>query len=141
MMAVDLTRAGTRCPRCSTHAAVPRRPRDELAWDDRAPGVNHQMALALEAAIPLWLDVLAAMDEDERDRHIWWWAKTAIDPICTRGDNLMYGRSKTKAERAQVAQDFNYLASALAALAYSPGGVTFAGRHWCTTPPEVTDAR
>lgn len=30
------------------------------------------------------------------------------------------------------ADTFNHLARGLAALAYQPGGVTFAGRHWCT---------
>lgn len=124
---VDLTRAGTRCPRCGAPAAVPGRP-GQPAWDDGARGARPLLAITLEVAVPMWLDVLAAMSPAERDRHIVWWTQTAIEPVCFKGDTLQYGGGK----KGEVAEGFNYLASALAALAYAPGGVTFAGRHWCT---------
>jgi hypothetical protein len=88
---------------------------------------DHRLIDTLDLAVPMWLELLAALDEAERDRHIWWWAKTAIQPVCERGDVLMYGGGK----KGQAAEVFNYLASGLAALAYCPGGVNFAGSHYC----------
>ena len=142
------------CPRCGgiLRADWPDTPNGHPM---RLTGQQHLLIDTLELAVPMWMDLLADMDDTEpapnhwyftpgqteRARHIWWWAKTAIDPICTKGDNLQYGvRGKpkpTRADRAEIAETFNYLASALAALAYGPGGVSFAGRHWCTTTEEA----
>lgn len=36
---------------------------------------------------------------------------------------------------------FNFLAKGLACLAYQPGGVTFAGQHWCANHQECIDAQ
>ena len=46
--------------------------------------------------------------------------------IAEHGDSLMFGGKKGAAANA-----FNALAEGLAVAAYQPGGVTFAGRHWC----------
>ncbi|WP_433460721.1 hypothetical protein [Micromonospora sp. CA-248212] len=35
---------------------------------------------------------------------------------------------------------FNALARALAAAAFQPGGITFAGMHWCTDHQQCADA-
>lgn len=100
-------------------------------WDDDKHKTG-ALTITLELAVPLWIAELAAMDETDRERHIWWWTQTAADRIAGCGDRLQYGDPKRrKSERAEVATDFNYLASGLAALAWQPGGVTFAGRHWC----------
>lgn len=47
--------------------------------------------------------------------------------VAEHGDALMF-RSK----KGAAAAAFNALAEGLACAAYQPGGVTFAGRHWCT---------
>jgi len=125
------------CPRCGGV----RRP--GWGWRSEPPVKlsrnDEHLIDSLELAVPMWMDLLDMMGVTERERHIWWWTQTAIDPIAYRADNLMYGheRKPTRAARAEIAETFNYLASALAALAYSPGGVSFAGRHWCTTTEEA----
>jgi hypothetical protein len=63
-----------------------------------------------------------------------------------RGDVLTFSGRKehTASQRSSVALAFNGLARGLGALAYNPGGITFAGLHWCTaahddcpTPPRT----
>jgi hypothetical protein len=53
-------------------------------------------------------------------------------------DTLLYGRGdgrpSTKADHAASAKSLNALARGLAVLSFQPGGVTFAGRHWCADP-------
>lgn len=113
------------CPRCGTV------PND---WDqrNRDPGLR----VALQAAVPLWMAQLEAMDEVEAERHIWWWTQTAVAKIAFQGDVVQYGGGK----RGQVADVFNHLASALAALAFSPGGVLFAGLHWCARREQLGES-
>ena len=53
--------------------------------------------------------------------------KRAVDEIACKGDVLMYG-----GKRGEAAQAFGHLARAVAVGALLPGGITFAGRHWCT---------
>ena len=50
---------------------------------------------------------------------------TAIGRLGVNGDNLLYGGPG-------CAKAFATLAHTLAHLAHRPGGVTFAGYHWCT---------
>lgn len=78
---------------------------------------------ALEAAVPLHIAIM----RDWTDRHRVDAAYRAADVVAERGDVLMFGGG-----RGDAAEAFNWLAKGLAAAAYQPGGVTFAGRHWCT---------
>lgn len=87
---------------------------------------NGLLGIALSAAVPLRMLELAKLDPVTRERVIARWAADAVEPVASRGDILMY-RSKTRGATAEV---FNHLAKGLAALAWSPGGVTFQGQHW-----------
>lgn len=94
------------------------------------------LTIGLEAAVPLWMLQLA-QEPDETNR---WairrrWARDAVEPIASRGDALQYG-----GKRGEAAEVFNHLARALAALAFAPGGVTFAGLHWCADHAACLDA-
>ncbi|MCT2588254.1 hypothetical protein [Actinophytocola gossypii] len=78
----------------------------------------------LEAMLPV--AVLTALDEvshftdTERQRL----AADASTTIASHGDDLMFGGKHCRPA-------FTALARALAVLAHQPGGVTFAGLHWC----------
>lgn len=81
----------------------------------------------LAVAVPLRLMELAQLDPETRGRRIRVWATDAANDVAYRGDDLLFGSKKS----GGAARVFNALAQGLAALAYCPGGVTFAGRHWC----------
>lgn len=81
----------------------------------------------LRLAVPLRIEELAAMNDATRAATVTTWAAEAVEPIASRGDALQFGSKKSGA----VAEVFNHLARGLAALAYAPGGVLFAGTHWC----------
>lgn len=126
-LTVDLTRAGTHCPHCAMPAGS--------GWTETGRLADANLILALQVAVPMRIAQLAAMDFTERSGWISWWAHEAQAPIMERADNMMYSsRGKTKAARHDIANTFNHLAKGLAAAAFCPGGVTFAGRHWCTPP-------
>lgn len=84
------------------------------------------LAITLGAAVPLWIHKLAQLDEHTRDQRRMQWASESATIVGSQGDALQYG-----GKRGQAAAAFNGLARGLAALAYAPGGVTFAGEHWC----------
>jgi hypothetical protein len=87
---------------------------------------------ALDVAVPMFLaELLAVDDQILRRRAAHTWARNAVDPLCAQGDILQYGGGKP----GEVAAVFNHLARGLAAGAMVPGGVTFAGRHWCVEHP------
>lgn len=79
--------------------------------------------IALEAAVPLHILLMRDWPETRRISEARW----AGGVIAERGDVLQYG-----GKRGAAAQAFNALAKGLATAAYQPGGVTFAGLHWCT---------
>lgn len=81
----------------------------------------------LAVAVPLRIWELARLEPEERDRRIRAWAADASTEVASGGDILMYGSKKP----GGAAKVFNTLAKGLAAGAHCPGGVTFAGRHWC----------
>lgn len=91
-----------------------------IADDRRYDALMETLALA----VPLRIWELQSRTPEQRCVI----AKRCAQVVGERGDNLMFG-SKRKGETAQV---FNALAEGLAVAAYQPGGVTFAGRHWCT---------
>ena len=78
----------------------------------------------LEAMLPVAvltaLDDVARLADDERVRL----AAEFADAIASHGDDLMFGGK-------HCAPTFAALARGLAVLAHQPGGVSFAGLHWC----------
>jgi len=58
-------------------------------------------------------------------------AREAAVNLGSYGDALLF---TSKHSRKLAALAFNSLARGLATLAYEPGGVTFAGLHWCVDP-------
>lgn len=89
----------------------------------------------LRFAVPLYMDEMRDWSFERRAEA----AHVATDAVAYRGDVLMYGGGR----KGQVAEVFNHLARGLAAAAYQPGGVDFAGQHWCTDhdPCEHASAR
>lgn len=90
---------------------------------------NPVLLVALEAAVPLWIVELRRMPAGQRERTRTVWARAGAESIAHKGDVLQYG-SKRRGEAADV---FSHLARGLAALAFQPGGVTFAGLHFEAT--------
>ena len=78
------------------------------------------LSACLEAAVPLWIAVTAALGADRR-------ALMAAESV-----RVLDAASWPGGELpAPVA---SHLARTVALAAAAPGGVTFAGRHWCTAP-------
>ncbi|MFK0244563.1 hypothetical protein ACIQUM_07680 [Amycolatopsis azurea] len=79
---------------------------------------------ALEAALPV--GVLVALGEIERlsEAQRQKQASEAASMIAAHADDLMFRGKYTR-------QAFAAVSRALAILAFQPGGVTFAGLHWC----------
>jgi hypothetical protein len=80
---------------------------------------------ALAFAVPLHIMQIRTWSDGRRS------AARAEDAqtIASHGDDLQFGGK-------HCAATFNALARGLAQLADAPGGVTFAGLHWCTSPHE-----
>jgi len=94
---------------------------DLLIADDRRCDV---LVETLMLAVPLRIWEMRGWAPAARQRA----AQRSAQVVAERGDDLMFGSRKT----GRVAQVFNALAEGLAAAAFQPGGVRFAGRHWCT---------
>ena len=77
----------------------------------------------LQLAVPLYIVELRRMLPARRQAI----AREASALIAERGDVLQFG-----GKEGTTAGAFNALAKGLAAAAYQPGGVKFAGQHWCT---------
>lgn len=86
---------------------------------------------ALQAAVPMWIDLLRATDPWQRVAL----AKEDAAEVAAHGDVLMYRGGK----RGDTARVFNALARGLAIAAYQPGGVTFAGLRWDADDPRDQD--
>lgn len=78
------------------------------------------LSITLETAVPLHIAELANTSTATKASI----ARDCADELAARGDVLQFGGRG-------CAQAFNALARGLAAAAYQPGGVTFAGQHWC----------
>ena len=90
------------------------------------PDLPAPLAITLQLAVPLHIDELRHRDDRQRITI----AGRCADVIAAHGDDLQYGGK-------HCAAAFNALARGLAAAAYQPGGVTFAGAlHWCTAAHE-----
>lgn len=94
----------------------------------------HPLALALGAAVPLEIERLRALDDEQRARVI---AQHTGRPIAERlgerGDVLLFGGPG-------CGETFAHVAVALACLAWAPGGVTVAGMHFCARHEECRAA-
>lgn len=78
----------------------------------------------LDAAVPLKILDLAHCSAHDLTVL----AMQAVEQIAAHGDALMY-----RSQPGATAEAMKHLIRGLAVLAYCPGGVTFAGRHWCAT--------
>lgn len=85
------------------------------------------LGITLELAVPWRMAQIARFDPDFRDGLRRRWAAEAAVQVGTMGDSLIFGGKKP----GRPADVFNRLAKGLAAAAYQPGGVSYAGRHWC----------
>lgn len=84
------------------------------------------MLAALQAAVPLRIAELRA----ETDEHRVGIARESAELVASHGDDLLFGGPR----RGDTARVFNAIALGLAVCAYQPGGVDFAGSHWCVDP-------
>ena len=106
---------------------VPTPTRDRYApasGRDPADDTRFVLLTALEAAVPLHIIELRDRTPEQRVAI----GQKSAGEVAHRGDVLEFGGHK----RGVVADVFNHLARGLACGAYQPGGITFAGRHWCT---------
>jgi len=87
--------------------------------------VQDHLALALAAAVPLEIARLRALPDEERAREIKARTGQAVAMLLgEHGDDLLFGGK-------HCAEAFAALATGLACLAFTPGGVRFAGLHFC----------
>lgn len=85
-----------------------------------------QLLLYLQLAVPLEMQRLSALSSQELQTL----AVTAVPAITQNGDELEFGGRHCGQTAAHLAR-----ALACAALA-NPGGITFAGVHWCADHSE-----
>lgn len=95
-----------------------------------SPAGTFVLTATLSIAVPLRIHELQQLDGETRTRQARVWADAAGDAVAHQGDILQYGGT-----RGEAAGVFNHLARGLAALACAPGGVVFAGMHWCIEHP------
>jgi hypothetical protein len=82
---------------------------------------DHPALGLLEVAVPMRIAELRTLAEGNRLAL----AREAGQHIAEHGDDLMF-----RGKPGRSAEAFNQLTTGLAALAFSPGGVSFAGMHW-----------
>lgn len=82
----------------------------------------------LSVAVPVEIDRMRYMTEVTGEEYRLETAHKAARWIAEHGGNVLYQGHKP----GDSARAFAVLARGLAAAAFQPGGVTFAGIHWCT---------
>lgn len=82
--------------------------------------------------VPMWRDEIRDLTDEQRVAR----AKRCSSIVGSLGDALQFGSRQA----GRVTEVFNALAEGLACAAYQPGGITFAGRHWCTDHRLCLDA-
>ncbi|GAA3417666.1 hypothetical protein [Streptosporangium vulgare] len=88
------------------------------------------LLIGMEVMVPMSIAEIA--DWPEEDRHAA--AAAAVDVISSGADQIAeHNPRKRELPRGRVTAT---IARSLAVLAYQPGGVTWAGGHWCTAPHE-----
>ena len=90
------------------------------------------LVATLELAVPLWIWELRVYTDKQRAAR----GNRCAGIVAEQGDILQFGSK----QKGKVAGAFNALAEGLACAAYVPGGVTFAGRHWCVDHQACLDA-
>ena len=85
----------------------------------------------LAVAVPMRIAELRGVGDDERLKI----AAECGQHIAGHGDDLMF-----RSRPGRSAEAFNKLALGLACAAYLPGGITFAGQHYCTDHAACTAA-
>ena len=90
---------------------------------------NTTLTTSLEVAVPMHIMELVTREPAELVAI----ARQCADVVAAHGDDILF-RSKRKGATAEA---FNALARGLAVLAYSPGGVDFAGLHFESTMTTV----
>lgn len=93
---------------------------------------NVTLVESLAFVVPLWMWELRDLTDEQRAAR----ARRCGAEVAEKGDVLQFG-SRTNGLATQV---FNSLAEGIAAAAYQPGGITFAGRHWCADHRRCLDA-
>lgn len=81
------------------------------------------LATALLVAVPLWMNEVARLTEDERIAT----ARECSQMIAEHGDDIIF----LSPRKGDTAEAFNALARGLACAAHQPGGVWFMGAHFC----------
>lgn len=94
-----------------------------------AHDVRGKLKLTLQALVPLAMFELAGTTFEQRQAA----AAGASRVIGEHGDDLMFGGRRGP-------DALNAVVRALAVLAYQPGGVTFAGLHFCADHGECVRA-
>lgn len=90
------------------------------------------LSISLAAAVPLWIEQLKPLTPDQRIGR----TGELAEIIASKGDAILYRSTK----RGESAKAFNALAEGLAIGAFQPGGVTFAGQHYCANHAECEAA-
>lgn len=80
----------------------------------------------LRLAVPFWIVELRRFTPEQRMAR----ANRCATVVGSKGDALQF-KGKTASGRRNTIDAFNSLAEGLACAAYLPGGITFAGLHWC----------
>lgn len=92
---------------------------------------NVTLVETLALTVPLWMWELRNHTDAQRAAI----AKRCGAMVAERGDALQFGGKK-----GAPTQVFNALAEGIAAAAFQPGGITFAGRHWCADHRQCEEA-
>lgn len=98
----------------------------------------------LTLSVPLAMMELLAMGEDRRASTITRWLREASTILPGEGDHLLWPatpRTSQYVVTAGTVGAFAALSRVLAATAFTPGGVTFLGRHWCVDHCEEDTGR
>lgn len=92
--------------------------------DDR----TELLRIGMDLMVPLWITKVARWSMEERQAA----ANAAADLISCGADQMRENNPRKRdIPRGAVT---NSIAQGLAMLAYGPGGVDWAGSHWCTEP-------
>ena len=97
--------------------------------------VDPLLSICLSCAVPLWIEKVRSLSPGEREAkahaagHVIAYGNGAA-AVATGGKERSKSQAKKKRPNQGAAEVFNAIACGLAILAYSPGGVTFAGNHW-----------
>lgn len=94
------------------------------------------LTACLSIAVPLRIDELRRMTDDQRERAVAIWAQNTGDLLGSCGDVLLFRTrsfptTKTHKYEPGTADAFNALARGLAAGAFAVGGIEFLGLRWC----------